>query len=258
MPELPDIEVFSRNLKKMYAGKKLSRLVIVNGKKLKDKPSQLKSSLEGHTLKDIYRSGKEMRFCFTGNVVLGLHLMLTGDLFPFEKKNERKSTIVEFHFSDGTGLALTDRMKNANIILNPVDKEGIDALDKGLNYKSLKEILNRKAVIKNVLLDQDRIRGIGNGYSDEILWKTGISPFSVANAIPDDKIRELAKNIKLVLRSAIKKISKKYPDLVQGEVRDFMLIHTKKQTHSPTGAPIKMADRGMLKTFYTEEQKLYQ
>ena len=117
--------------------------------------------------------------------------------------------------------------------------------------------MNRKANINNVLLYQKTIRGIGNGYSDEILWKTGISPFSVASAIPDEKIKELAKNIKSVLRSAVTKISKKYPGLIQGEVRDFMQIHSKKLTHSPTGAPIKMADRGMLKTFYTNEQTLY-
>jgi formamidopyrimidine-DNA glycosylase len=257
MPELPDIEVFSRNLKKMYAGKQLSKIKVINGKKLKDKPKDLSKSIEGKKLQDIYRSGKEMRFKFSGDVILGLHLMLTGDLHPFEKKNERKSTIVEFHFKDGSGLALTDRMKNANVKLHPEDKQGIDALDKALNYKKLKEILNRKTNIKNVLLDQNSIRGIGNGYSDEILWKTKISPFSLASAIPDEKIKELAKNIKQVLRSAVTKISKKYPDLIQGEIRDFMDIHTKKLTHSPTGAPIKMVDRGMLKTFYTDEQVLY-
>ena len=257
MPELPDIEVFTRNLKKMYAGKQLSKIKVVNGKKLKDRPGTLVRKLEGRKLLDVYRAGKEMRFEFSGGQLLGLHLMLTGDLHPFVKKNERKSTIVEFHFKDGTGLALTDRMKNASVKLDPDDKDGIDALDKKLNYKKLKEILNRKANIKNVLLDQNTIRGIGNGYSDEILWKTGISPFSVASAIPDEKIKELAKNIKSVLRSAVTKISKKYPDLIQGEVRDFMQIHSKKLTHSPTGAPIKMADRGMLKTFYTNEQTLY-
>jgi formamidopyrimidine-DNA glycosylase len=198
-----------------------------------------------------------MRFQFSGGVLLGVHLMLTGDLRPFQKKNEWKSTIVEFHFKDGKNLALTDRMKNANVKLNPEDKEGIDALDKALNYKELKEILNRKTNIKNVLLDQNSIRGIGNGYSDEILWKSKISPFSIANAIPDEKIKELAKNIKLVLKNAVNKISKKYPDLVQGEVRDFMQIHTKKFSESPTGFPIKMANRGMLKTYYTEEQVLY-
>src|SRR5256885_2177908 len=249
MPEIPDIEIFSRNLKKLYAGKQLARIKVINGKKLKDSQKELSKTLEGKTLKDIYRSGKEMRFLFSNGVVMGLHLMLTGDLFPFNKKNEKKSTIVEFHFKDGSGLALTDRMKNANVKLNPQDKKGIDALDGKLNYAYLKKALNRKTNIKNVLLDQDVIRGIGNGYSDEILWHTKISPFSTANAIPDEKIKELAKNIRKVLKSAITRISKNYPDLIQGEVRDFMDIHTKKKDKSPSGAFIQMADRGMLKTF---------
>ena len=72
-------------------------------------------------------------------------------------------------------MALTDRMGNANVKLNPIDKGGIDALD--LDYKTLKEILNRKAAVKNILLDQDVIRGIGNSYSDEILWQTRITFF---------------------------------------------------------------------------------
>ena len=148
-------------------------------------------------------------------------------------------------------------MRNAQVTLNPAGKKGLDALDKKLNYTYLKQLLNRKANIKNVLLNQDLIRGIGNGYSDEILWKTCISPFSVASAIPDEKIKELAKNIKAVLNAAIRKIGKKYPELVQGEVRDFMDIHTKAKTQSPTGYPIKVADRGMLKTYYTDEQTLF-
>ena len=255
MPELPDIEVFCRNLKKRFAGKTLQMIMVVMGKKLKDTQQQLSAALEGKKLEDIYRSGKEIRFRFSGDVLLGMHLMLTGDLFPFEGKNEQKWTIVEFRFRDGAGLALTDRMKNANVKLDPEDKKGIDALE--LNYKKLKEILARDANIKNVLLDQNRIRGIGNSYSDEILWQTGISPFSIASAIPDEKVKELARNIKSTLKSAVTKIDKKYPGLVQGEVKDFLRIHTRKYTESPSGAPIKMVQRGMLKTFYTEEQVVY-
>jgi formamidopyrimidine-DNA glycosylase len=255
MPELPDIEVFCRNLKKQFARKTLKKIVVVMGKKLQDTQRQLSAALEGKKLEDIYRSGKELRFRFSGDVLLGMHLMLTGDLFPFEGKNGHKWTIVELRFSDGSGLALTDRMKNANVKLEPEDKKGVDALD--LNYKKLKEILSRDANIKNVLLDQNRIRGIGNSYSDEILWKTGISPFSMASAIPDAKVKELAKNIKSILKSAVTKIDKKYPGLVQGEVKDFLRIHTRKFSESPGGAPIKMAQRGMLKTFYTDEQVVY-
>ncbi len=258
MPELPDIEVFSGNLKKLLVGKQLSKVKVINGKKLKDKPKDLSKNLEGSKILDITRSGKELRMKFSNGVTLGMHLMLTGDIYPFDKKNERKSTIVEFHFKDGSGIALTDRMKNANVKLNPEDKEGIDALDKKLNYKKLKEILNRKAKIKNVLLDQHLIRGIGNGYSDEILWETKISPFSIANAIPDEKIKELVKTVKRVLKNAINKISRNYPNLIQGEVKDFLKIHTKQYKESPTGAPIKTEQRGMLKTYFTDEQVLYQ
>lgn len=257
MAELPDIEVFSRNLEKQFACKKLVKFKVVNGKKLKDPASVLTKTLQGKKLLDVYRSGKEMRFEFSGKIILGLHLMLTGDLRPFTGKNEWKSTIVEFHFHDGSALALTDRMKNANVKLFPVDKEGLDALDKRLNYKTFKVILQRKANIKNVLLDQDKIRGIGNGYADEILWRARISPFSEAGAIPDDKVKELLKHIKSVLKQSIRKIYKNYPGLVHGEVRDFMEIHTKSKQFSPTGARIKQAARGMLKTYYTDEQVLY-
>ena len=189
MPEIPDIQVFCSNLKTLYGGRKLVKIKILNGKKLKDTQKEISKAVDGQILEDVYRSGKEMRFYFSNGQILGLHLMLTGDLIPFEKTNERKSTIVEFHFDNGQSLALTDRMKNANIKLNPEDKEGIDALERKLNFKYLKNALNRKANIKNVLLDQNVIRGIGNGYLDEILWETKISPFSRANAIPDEDQR---------------------------------------------------------------------
>jgi formamidopyrimidine-DNA glycosylase len=257
MPEMPDIEVFSRNLKKMFGGKKLSKIKVVDKKNIKDSQKELSKALEGRKLKDVYRSGKEMRFLFSNGNILGLHLMLSGDLIPFEEKNERKSTKVEFYFDKGNNLALTDRFKNAFVKLNPEEKEGIDVLDPKLNYSYLKKAFNKRAAIKNVLLDQNVIRGIGNAYSDEILWQTRISPFSKANAIPDEKIKELVKNIKKVLKSATTKINKNHPGLIHGEVRDFLDIHSPKKEKSPTGAKIRIADRGMLKTYYTDEQVLY-
>ncbi|HZH97283.1 MAG TPA: DNA-formamidopyrimidine glycosylase family protein [Flavisolibacter sp.] len=258
MPEIPDIEVFCRNLKQLLAGKQVANIKVVNGKKLKDDPTALSKALEGQNLLDVYRSGKELRMKFSKDVMLGIHLMLTGDLHLFDKTNERKSTIVEMHFKDGSGIALTDRMKNAAVTLNPVDKAGIDALDKALNFKKLKEIFDRKAAIKNVLLDQDLIRGIGNSYSDEILWETRISPFSKANAVPDEKIKELASAIKKVLKGATEKIYKNHPGKTHGEVKDYLQIHTKKKTESPTGSPILTAERGMLTTYYTDEQVVYE
>lgn len=254
VPELPDIEVFSKNLDQLFAGRKLLKLKVVNGKKLPDTAASLNKNLAGKLLKKVYRSGKEFRFAFADETILGLHLMLTGDLFVFEQKNEHHSTIVELYFEGMKNLALTDRMKNAWVALNPEDRAGADALE--LDFKKLKEIFNRKTGIKNVLIDQDLIRGIGNGYSDEILWETRIHPYSTALAIPDEKIRELVKVIPKLLLEATRKIDKAYPGIIQNEVKEFLKIHRNKDK-SPTGFPIQIDTQGRRKTYYTEEQVLY-
>jgi formamidopyrimidine-DNA glycosylase len=257
MPELPDIEVFTRNLNKMFAGKKLLKIKIVNGKKLKDTAAALSKALTGKTLDKVYRSGKEMRFQFSGDILLGLHLMLTGDIFAFENKNEHGSAIAEFYFSDGSGLALTDRMRNAQIKLNPIDKAGVDALSPQLDFKYLKEAFRRKTAVKKILIDQQVIRGIGNSYSDEILWQAKISPYSVAAAIPDEKIKILPSIIQKTLTKETEKIYKKYSGKINVEVKEFLQIHSKTKDKSPTGYPIIIDKNGMMKTYYTKEQVLY-
>ena len=257
MPELPDVEVFARNLNDIFAGKKLLKVRIVNGKKLKDSPADYRKRLTGKQLKCIYRSGKEMRFQFTGDTLLGLHLMLTGDIFVFDKLNEHKSTIVELYFTGNIGLALTDRMGNANIKLDPVNKAGVDAISKDLDFTYLKEAMQRKTTIKKLLINQDVIRGIGNSYSDEILWECRISPYSISNAIPDEKIKELVTVIKRILQKEIRHIYNKYKGKINVEVKEFLRIHTKAHVKSPTGAPIIIDKKGMMKTYYTKEQVLY-
>ncbi len=63
-----------------------------------------------------------------------MHLMLHGDLYIFNKKNENKFTIVELLFENNKGLAITDWQGNANIKLNPADNAGLDALDPKINF----------------------------------------------------------------------------------------------------------------------------
>ncbi len=256
MPELPDVEVFAKNLDRVFANKKLLKVKVINGKKLPDTAKSLSAALEGRNVKRIYRSGKEFRFMFSEGVLLGLHLMLTGDLFLFEEKNNHPSTIVELYFEGKTNLALTDRMRNAWIRLDPVDRLGKDALD--LSFDDLKKIFNRKTTVKNILLDQDMIRGIGNGYSDEILWEARISPYSIASAIPDKKIKQLVKIIPKVLLEATKKIDAAYPGRINDEVKEFLIIHRKVDGLSPTGRPIMIDTKGTRKTYYTDEQVLYE
>ena len=255
MPEIPDLQVFAKNLNKLFGGMELKQIKVINGQNLKDTEASLNTNLKGATLTSVARSGKELRFLFSNEKVLGLHLMLHGKLAEFNEKNEHKFTLVELHFA-GKGLAVTDFQRKANIKLNPVDKEGIDALSKKLDVAYLKQALQSKANIKARITNQDVIRGIGNAYADEILWKAKISPFSISNKIPDAKVKELAKAIKSVLQSAEKEILKAHPDIIAGEVRDFLKIHNSKKEKSPTGASI-MVDKNGGSTYYADEQELF-
>lgn len=257
MPELPDLEVFSGNLEKQFSGKILKKISVENKSKLKVSEKELASSLEKNRLQKVYREGKELRFKFSNDNILGLHLMLNGNMYFFEKENEHKNTIAELHF-DNKGLAITDFQGMANITLNPEEKKSPDALSNELDHKYLKEKLSKtRTIIKKLLMDQNIIKGIGNAYADEILWDASINPESVCNKIPDEKIKTLAKSIKDVLHDAIKQILKKHPDIISGEVRDFLKIHNSRKKESPTGAAIHQKMIGGRKTYYTDEQELF-
>ena len=74
---------------------------------------------------------------------------------------------------------------------------------------------------------------------------------------PDTKIKALAKSIKKVLHRAEKEILKTHPNIISGEVRDFLNIHNSKKKLSPTGAPIEKKITAGRKTYYTNEQELF-
>jgi formamidopyrimidine-DNA glycosylase len=258
MPELPDLQVFAANLHKKLRGKKIARIKIVKKTRIKTSEKVFNAKLKDATVNKIYREGKEIHISFTNGNVVGLHMMLHGKLYLFEEKNEEKYTIAEFYFEDGTGLALTDFQGMAVPTLNPEIKEAPDALSKTITAKWLASTLaTKKTTIKNFLLDQNSIRGIGNAYADEVLYEAGISPFSVAGKIPPDKLKGLATSIKRVLTKAEKQIRKKEPGIIAGEVRDFLNIHNAEKTKSPGGKKIQFKMAGGRKTYYTAEQKLY-
>jgi formamidopyrimidine-DNA glycosylase len=259
MPELPDLQAFSRNLDKKLSGKKIKKISLPVRKALKQPAGKIKKVIQGSILKEIYREGKELRLLFSNKNIIGLHLMLHGKIFVFEEKNEEKYTIMEMVFEDGTGLVLTDYQKKATVTLNPEEKEAPDALSKELTVNYIKDYLAQKrSPVKKLLLDQHFIRGIGNAYADEILYDAGISPFSIGNKIPAGKIRTLLNSIRSVLKKAEKQILKEDPDIINGEIRDFLLIHNAERKKSPGGKKIRQTRLNSRTTYYTEEQEVYQ
>lgn len=258
MPELPDLEIFSHNLSRQLKGKQVAGIYIKNSKKLNVTAEVLQQKIEKQKISEVYRAGKELHFKFENDAVLSLHLMLNGELLLHKDQEMPKHTILDLLFKDGTHFTLTDFRGLAAVNLDPSADTAPDALAKEVDVHFFQQVLaSKKAVIKNVLLDQHVIRGIGNAYADEILWEAGISPFSISNQIPAAKLKDLSKAVRHVLESAVKQISKAHPDLISGEIRDFLKIHNPKKTHSPPGVPIKIIKKGARKTYYTDEQELY-
>jgi formamidopyrimidine-DNA glycosylase len=256
MPELPDLEVFSANLNKKIKGKTLTQVSF--GKRINSNVSTgaLKKAITGMRLTKVQRFGKELYFIFSQKQVLGIHLMLHGYLYWVDEE-PKKHTLATFTFSNKIQLGLSDFQYQARLTLNPKEPDAPDALSKKVNATFWKEALQSKAAIKKLLLNQQVVRGIGNAYADEILWKARISPFSISSKIPAAHIRLLDGSIKQVLKDAQKNIRKKEPGIIGGEVRDFLAVHNSQKKKSPGGAAIKKQMVGGRKTYYTSEQKLF-
>jgi formamidopyrimidine-DNA glycosylase len=257
MPEIPDLNVFRTNLYKKLLGKTLSKINVLITRRLKEPETLLQETLEGQTLIGIERTGKELHFAFQNGHTLGIHLMLHGTMYWYEHKNENKFTIAELLFADGTGLAITDWQKAVILTLDPAPSQVPDAMEMPAGYlnTALKGISHP---VKTVLTEGKVIRGIGNAYVDEILYEAKISPFSLANKIPNDKIAVLTKAIVSVLTSAENHIRHNFPDTITEKERDFLQVHRPKQTLTLAGEDILKAEINKRKTYYTAAQQLFE
>lgn len=120
-----------------------------------------------------------------------------------------------FYFSNGKELAFSDARKFGKILLlktkgemssNDLRKLGPDALDKNFTFKKFKEALAKKkdGFIKQILLDQEVIAGIGNIYSDEILWSAGIHPKEKLSKLKDGHKKKIFDAMKRILKNSVK------------------------------------------------------
>ncbi|TCD26551.1 formamidopyrimidine-DNA glycosylase [Pedobacter psychrodurus] len=257
MAELPDLTVFAQILERRYKGKTLATLEISVAKKINVPAKELRTALEGRELLHVKRVGKTLQLYFSGNQILGLHLMLRGELSAIENDEPSRFQIIGFHFEGGEGFAVIDMQKQATPTLNPNPVAVPDALE--ITEKEFLKLLSgKRTLIKTLLMDQKSITGIGNSYSDEILYHSGISPFSIAKAIPEQHARELYKSISKVLHTAIEKIDKENGNELKGELRDFMKIHGASIKKGPKGEEILSEKIGGRKTYYTKGQELFE
>jgi formamidopyrimidine-DNA glycosylase len=257
MPEIPDLNIFRKNLASKLVGKTLSNFTILIDRQLKVPEAALKEAFEGQKLTAIERIGKELHFTFKNGHILGLHLMLHGTMYWYEEKNENRFTIAELLFDDGTGLAITDWQKAVMLKLDPEAETVPDAMNMPAGY--LKKVLPKNShPIKTVLTEGKTVIGIGNAYVDEILYEAKISPFSIANKIPEENIKVLTKAIHTVLTKAEHHILKNFPDTITEKERDFLQVHRPRETVTLAGEEILKAEIKKRKTYYTAGQVLFE
>ncbi|MEK7549097.1 MAG: DNA-formamidopyrimidine glycosylase [Patescibacteria group bacterium] len=236
MPELPEVQTIVDDLNKKIVGRKIVG-VWFDAPKLIKKPksTEFEKKIKGLKIIEIKRRGKNILIYLNSNLLL-IHQKLTGHLlygkWSFGKAQNKQKVIVEslikgtlqekvnnyihliFYLDNGWQLALSDLRKFAKILfgskekiekLPDLTKLGPEPLNKNFTVDKFMSLMSfKKGKIKQVLMNQEIIAGIGNIYSDEILWTAKINPFKSANQLKTKELKAIYSAMKGILKKAVK------------------------------------------------------
>ncbi|MGA9529127.1 MAG: DNA-formamidopyrimidine glycosylase family protein [Terriglobales bacterium] len=199
MPELPDIVVYIEALEKRILGQTLEQVRVASPFLLRTALPPL-SSVEGQRVDAVRRMGKRIAIGFENNIWLVLHLMIAGRLH-WKKRGVKVSSprgLAAFDFASGTLLwTEAGSKKRASLHVVAGEKE-LAALDPGglevltADAASFGEVLTaRNHTLKRALSDPRIFSGIGNAYSDEILFEARLSPLALTQKLKADEIVRL-------------------------------------------------------------------
>lgn len=198
MPEMPEVEIIRRILEPQIAGKKIETVEILNSQIIAYPDIEtFAAMLTGKTITNMSRKGKFLTIHFESGDKLALHLRMTGQLLVMAKDTPvEKHTHLFIYLESGNQLRYIDVRpfgrfwyikKDETDAITGQDKLGLEPLDEKLGKK--------KKSIKEMLYDQSIIAGIGNIYSDEILYAAGIYPETKCIDMDDEEWDRLAKKI---------------------------------------------------------------
>jgi len=239
MPELPEVETIARGLHATLPGRRI--LSVRLGKMdFIDDPAAIEREIPGTKILAVRRCGKFLLIDLESangdvrNFSLLVHLGMTGRLVTCEARAPvPPHTHVFFALDDGRELRYTDvrRFGRMRIVTGGVRENTLDAL--GLDPLEASEgefvalLKNRRARIKALLLDQSVLRGIGNIYADESLWRARIHPKRLGANLSPKELRRLYQAVQDVLNDAIEKRGSSIADYVDsdGNLGGFQRLH---------------------------------
>lgn len=203
MPELPEIETIRLALAETLIGKTIDEVIV-------HIPKQFigdKTRVIGTSVVALQRKGKYLGIKLSTNQFLTVHLKMSGQLFHHHEDISGKYTRVHLKLSDGSHLIFNDIRKFGWFKLSdlPDGPKGHDVLDPQFTEHYLADIIkNVNRAIKLVVLDQDKIAGVGNIYANDALFMAGIRPDRPAKSLTKSEIKKLYQAIKDVIAEGIK------------------------------------------------------
>lgn len=242
MPELPDVENYKRYLDRTALHKKIKQVDVLSAQVLKKVSARkLTHVLPGHALTRSRRHGKHLFVRLDRGPWVALHFGMTGKLAYFKRdEDDPKFDRVRFDLSNGYHLAFVNQRKLGEVRLIDDPDEfiaaadlGPDALDKQVNLKAFRDIIgSSRGAIKSTLMNQSRLAGIGNVYSDEILFQARINPKTPAEKLDGKTIARLYRALRRVLMVSIKK-GAGAEDLPERLPKSFLLRHREAGAQCP-------------------------
>jgi formamidopyrimidine-DNA glycosylase len=275
MPELPEVETIRRDLEREVVSKRIKTVDVTGARSIRrhtDK-KQFVDRLEGMKISGTERRGKNLLLRLDSGDLLVVHLGMSGQLLRAAAKDElAKHTHVVFTFTQGGQLRFVDpRTFGEMFVTTPEELTdevpelahlGIDPVDEPMSWQTFGHLLMRHPMkLKAFLMDQSIIAGLGNIYSDEILWQAGLRYDRLSNSLSAQEMRRLSRALVETLHDAVKHGGSTLSDQqyvnLSGKAGEYQTLHQaydrEKQACRRCRAPIVKAKFQGRTTYYCEQ-----
>ena len=228
MPELPEVEIVRKSLNKKISGKIINEVRVKNRNLRLKIPKNFEIKLKRKKIKKIGRFSKYIIIFFDDNSYCLIHLGMSGTIHLLNTYSKKKFTNTSFYHSphlpkkhnhveiqfNDLKLVYNDPRRFGYILfinskkelLKKFEKFGPEPFSKNFNINYVKTYFrNKKKNIKNFLLDQNFVSGIGNIYASEILFECKINPLISVDLLKEEQIDKIIKQSKRVLKKSIVK-----------------------------------------------------
>lgn len=262
MPELPDVTIYREHLERRIVGQVLQRVRLLNPFLLRTGVPPI-ASIEGKRVVAVRRLGKRIVLAFDEQLFLVLHLMIAGRLRWLSPgaKPPGRITLALFEF-DGGQLAFTEAGTKRRASLHLVQGEaalealhagGLEVLDADRETFTTR-LRSENHTLKRALTDPRLFSGIGNAYSDEILHRAQLSPFTLTSSLGDDEVARLFDATRATLVEWTDRLRRETGDAFPEKVTAF---REEMAVHGRYGKPCPVCGSPVQRIVYAENETNY-